>query len=230
MYLIGIAGGSGSGKTTFAEKILSKVDRANITLLSMDSYYLPQLPDSLLTQKGSYSYDHPGAFDWELLKTHLTELKRGSPIEAPIYDFSTGLRKKETQTIDPKGILIFEGIFTLFDLDIRSTLDIMVFLHVDADIRFTRRLNRDVKERGRTLESVIEQYYETVRPMYQKYLDPQKQYADFIIGEESDIAASILTAKVRELLDNSGDANFNGDLERRKFDYDQHRMNISNEQ
>lgn len=230
MYIIGIAGGSGSGKTTFAEKILSKVNLPDITLLTMDSYYLPELPNSLLTQKGSFNYDHPAAFDWELLHTHLSELKRGNSIEAPIYDFSTGLRKRETHTIEPKGILIFEGIFTLFDIEIRSTLDIMVFLHVDADIRFTRRLNRDVKERGRTLESVIEQYYETVRPMYQKYLDPQKQYADFIIGEESDIAASILTAKLRELLDNSDIDNFNSDLERNKFDYDQHRMNISNEQ
>lgn len=198
MYLIGIAGGSGSGKTTFASK-LQKFASFDLPILHMDSYYLPNQPIEHYTKNGKPNYDHPAAFDWELLRQHLRDLKSGKDIECPIYDFKTSSRKEETNLVKANKIVIFEGIFTLFDIDIRELLDIRAFLHVDSDIRFARRLNRDVKERGRTIESVIEQYYETVRPMYQKYLDPQRQHADFIVGEETDIAASILAAKIREL-------------------------------
>lgn len=204
MYIVGIAGGSGSGKTTFAKKILKYVDEG-VSLLHMDSYYLPSQPKSNMTKSGHPNFDHPDAFDWNLLRQHLGKLKNGEAIEAPIYDFTTSSRTGKTQTIGPCKVILFEGIFTLFDQEIRDNLDIMAFLHVDSDIRFTRRLHRDVKERGRSLESVIEQYYETVRPMYQKYLDPQRQYADFIVGEETDIAASILSAKIREIFEDKSD-------------------------
>lgn len=199
MYLIGITGGSGSGKTTFAKKLLAQVSE-DIGVLHMDSYYLPSQPKSNVTKSGKPNFDHPDAFDWNLLRTHITTLKAGGKINTPVYDFTTSSRTEKTHTIGPCKVLLFEGIFTLFDQDIRDMLDIKSFLHVDSDIRFTRRLHRDVKERGRSLESVISQYYETVRPMYQKYLAPQRQYADFIVGEETDIAASILAAKVNDML------------------------------
>lgn len=200
IYLIGIAGGSGSGKTTFAKKLLKNV-ADQVLIMHMDSYYLPKLPSHLLNEKGGKAnFDHPEAFDWKLLTSHIEKLKEGSSIDIPVYDFKSSSRTQNVQTISPTKVVIFEGIFSLFNQTIREMLDIKVFLHVDADIRFTRRLDRDIKERGRSLDSVIEQYYQTVRPMHQKFLEPQKQYADFIVGEETDVGANILAAKVREVL------------------------------
>ena len=203
MYLIGITGGSGSGKTTFAKKVIKELSNNDVQILHMDSYYLAKQPTENYTEKGKPNYDHPHAFDWELLKGHLKELKRGNSIASPVYDFTVSARSEETHQVGPCKVILFEGIFTLFDKKIRNLLDIKCFLHVDSDIRFTRRLHRDVKERGRTLESVIEQYYETVRPMYEKFLAPQKQFADITVGEETDIAASILAAHIRDLLANN---------------------------
>ncbi len=198
VFLISICGGSGSGKTTFTEKV-KNFSGKDISVLNMDSYYLPKLPNHLKTSSGGYNYDHPEAFDWKLLKRHLSLLKNGKKVQVPRYDFKKGSRLKSTTTLNPSKVLLFEGIFSLYDESIRNLSDITAFLHVEADIRFIRRLHRDVEERGRSLDSVINQYYETVRPMYQQYLDPQRQYANFIVGEETDIAASILAAKVNEL-------------------------------
>lgn len=200
MKIIGIAGGSGSGKTTFAKKVLDKIGIENSLILSMDSYYLDKQPEEFYSQNGNPNFDHPAAFDWELLNEHISRLKLGESINAPEYDFTTNSRKSDTIEITPKKIVIFEGIFALFDKSIRKNLDIKTFLHVDSDIRFTRRLHRDVNDRGRSLESVIAQYYETVRPMYQKYLDPQKQFADFTVGEETDVAAEILASRLEDFL------------------------------
>ncbi len=200
MYLVGIAGGSGSGKTTFAKKVLKGAGDSSLSLLHMDSYYLHQPPKEIETSSGQPNFDHPHSFDWDLLREHIQELKLGRSIESPVYDFKTNSRTKETNLVRPNKVLLFEGIFTLFDKEIRDKLDIKCFLHVDADIRFTRRLHRDVNERGRSLESVIAQYYETVRPMYQKYLEPQKQFADFTVGEETSVAAKILAARIKELI------------------------------
>jgi uridine kinase len=200
IYLIGIAGGSGSGKTTFAKKVMKNISHTESALLHMDSYYLPSQPKSNYTTAGKPNFDHPDAFDWELLRKHMTELKQGHMIDCPIYDFTISGRTEQIEKVGPCKVVLFEGIFTLYDQTIRDLLDIKCFLHVDSDIRFTRRLHRDVKERGRSLESVIAQYYDTVRPMYQKYLDPQRQYADFTVGEETDVAALILSARIKELL------------------------------
>lgn len=199
IYLVGIAGGSGSGKTTFAKKVMKGINSAQSLLLHMDSYYLNDIPREIYTN-GKPNFDHPNAFDWDLLRKHLHELKSGQSIQSPIYDFTTSSRTGETEKMGPCKVVLFEGIFALYDQDIRNMLDIKCFLHVDSDIRFTRRLHRDVKERGRSLESVISQYYDTVRPMYQKYLEPQRQYADFTVGEETDVAALILSARIKELL------------------------------
>lgn len=196
IFLIGIAGGSGSGKTTFAKKVMKHINSSQSCLLHMDSYYLPTVPKT----NGKANFDHPDAFDWNLLRHHLSELKKGLAIKSPVYDFSTSSRSEEFEEVGPCTVVLFEGIFSLYDQEIRDMLDIKSFLHVDSDIRFTRRLHRDVKERGRSLESVISQYYDTVRPMYLKYLEPQKQYADFTVGEETDVAASILAARIKELL------------------------------
>lgn len=198
-YLIGVAGGSGSGKTTFAKKVFSHINHLNTSMMHMDSYYLDKQSEKSFTKSGKPNFDHPDAFDWHLIKNHLKSLKDGGKVESPVYDFATSARTTNSQIIGPSRVIIFEGIFTLFDEEIRNLLDIKCFLHVDSDIRFTRRLHRDVKDRGRSLESVIDQYYETVRPMYQKYLDPQRQYADFIVGEETDVAARILSARIKEL-------------------------------
>lgn len=203
IFLIGIAGGSGSGKTTFAKKVMKSIDSAHSILLHMDSYYLPKQPKTNYTSSGKPNFDHPNAFDWDLLRHHLSELKQGLAIKCPIYDFATSSRTEEYETVGPCKVVLFEGIFTLYDQEIRDLLDIKCFLHVDSDIRFTRRLHRDVKERGRSLESVISQYYDTVRPMYQKYLDPQRQFADFTVGEETDVASHILSARIKELLETS---------------------------
>ena len=193
--IIGVAGGSGSGKTTFVDKVIQRTSN-EISVVHMDSYYLPRQPKSNYTQKGKPNYDHPDAFDWPLLREHLSRLKNGEAINAPIYDFVHSCRSNETESIEPRPVILFEGIFTLYNPDIRELLDITCFLSVDSDIRFARRLNRDIESRGRSMQSVIEQYYETVRPMYQKYLAPQKEFAHFIVGEETDVAADILSAKI----------------------------------
>lgn len=201
IYLIGIAGGSGSGKTTFATKVMKNINSSDSILLHMDSYYLPDQPKTNYTASGKPNFDHPDAFDWALLRHHLYELKHGRSIKCPKYNFATSSRTEEYEILGPCRVVLFEGIFSLYDLEIREMLDIQVFLHVDSDIRFTRRLHRDVKERGRSLETVIAQYYDTVRPMYQKYLDPQRQFANFTVGEETDVASLILSARIRELLE-----------------------------
>jgi uridine kinase len=203
IFLIGIAGGSGSGKTTFARKVMKGISNLDSSLLHMDSYYLPTQPKTNYTISGKPNFDHPNAFDWELLRQHLSDLKNGDSIKCPIYDFKNSSRTEEYETVGPCKVVLFEGIFALYDQEIRDLLDIKCYLHVDSDIRFTRRLHRDVKERGRSLESVIAQYYDTVRPMYQKYLDPQRQYADFTVGEETDVASLILSARIKEMLSTS---------------------------
>ncbi|MGZ3697273.1 MAG: uridine kinase [Bdellovibrionota bacterium] len=198
MYLIGIAGGSGSGKTTFAKKVMSRVNSPDVALLHQDSYYLPTPPASIRVH-GEPNFDHPGAFDWPLLKEHLMKLKAGEQVAAPMYDYTVSRRMAETELVGPCKTVLLEGIYTLWDPEIRNLFDVKIFLHVEADIRFIRRLHRDVRERGRSLDGIIRQYYDTVRPMYHEFLDPTRQYADLIIGEETDISADILAARVKEL-------------------------------
>jgi uridine kinase len=199
MKLIGIAGGSGSGKTTFTRKIFDQLPNEiaeSVALIHQDSYYLPKLPEHLVSASGETNYDHPDAFDWELLKSHLAALKAGRSAQIPIYDFRTSSRLAETQAVGPCKAIIVEGIYTLWEPDIRSLFDVKLFLHVEADIRFIRRLHRDVRERGRTLDSIVHQYYDTVRPMHHEFLEPTKQFADLVVGEETDVAAEVIAAKI----------------------------------
>jgi uridine kinase len=199
MYLIGIAGGSGSGKTTFAKKVMSRVKDDGVVLLSQDSYYLSSAAAQLQVH-GEANFDHPEAFDWPLLRDHLARLKMGEEVAVPVYDYKTSRRTSETHAVGPAKVVILEGIFTLWDQELRDLFDAKIYLHVEADIRFIRRLHRDVRDRGRTHDEIIRRYYDTVRPMHQLYLEPTRKYADMIVGEESDVAADILAARVRELL------------------------------
>lgn len=200
MFLVGIAGGSGSGKTTFSKKILNRVPKKNaahVALLHQDSYYLATPPHHLRVH-GEPNFDHPDAFDWSLLKSHLMKLKQGEAIDVPLYDYRINRRTQEVTRVGPCKTILMEGIFTLWEPEIRGLFDLKVYLNVDADIRFIRRLHRDVKERGRTLDHVIRQYYDTVRPMHHKFLEPTRQYADIVVGEETDIAADVVAARVNE--------------------------------
>lgn len=199
MYIIGITGGSGSGKTTFTEKVLAQINNNEVGVLHQDSYYLPRHPEYLKIGNEP-NFDHPEAFDWELFRSDLALLRSGEKINTPVYDYSGSRRTKETKPLGPCKILIVEGIFTLWDEPIRNLMDLKFYLHVESDIRFIRRLFRDLKDRSRTLEDIIRQYYEAVRPMHQLYLEPTKQYADIIVGEETDSAASMLAAMIKQKL------------------------------
>jgi uridine kinase len=199
MFLIGIAGGSGSGKTTFAKKILQRVGDPGVALLHQDSYYLAS-PPSEPRVHGEPNFDHPGAFDWALLREHLARLKSGGSVEVPVYDYRSCARLAESEPVGPCRAIILEGIFALWDAEIRDLFDIKLYLHVEADIRFIRRLHRDVRERGRSLDGIIRQYYDTVRPMHREFLEPTRQYADLVVGEETDVAAEVVAARIRQVL------------------------------
>ncbi len=205
MYLIGIAGGSGSGKTTFSKKIIQRVNDPELILLSQDSYYLSTAA-SHLKMHGEANFDHPEAFDWPLLRDHLSRLKRGESVSVPEYDYKTSSRTGGSHIVGPGKVVILEGIFTLWDQELRDLFDAKIYLHVEADIRFIRRLHRDVRERGRTHDEIVRRYYDTVRPMHQLYLEPTRKYADVIVGEESDVAADMVSSRVRELLKLSAEA------------------------
>jgi uridine kinase len=209
MFLIGIAGGSGSGKTTFARKVVKLSQSDSVLLLHQDSFYLPTQPESH-NVKGKPNFDHPDAFDWALLREQLRRIKEGKTATTPVYDYVTSSRLEETETVGPAKVCIFDGIYALWDQEIREMMDLRVFLQVDADIRFIRRLHRDVKERGRTLDSIISQYYDTVRPMHRQFLKPTSQFADILVGEENDIPAEVIAAKIRTVLAHAHHTQDNG--------------------
>ncbi len=199
MHMIGIAGGSGSGKTTFVNKIIARVGSPDVVCIHQDSYY-HETPPAHLKINDAANFDHPEAFDWNLLEDHLAQLKNGQSVKVPIYDFKKSRRVgTEKIPLGPGKVIIFEGIFALWQEQIRRMMDLKIYLHVDADIRFIRRLHRDVRERGRSLDSIIRQYYDTVRPMHHEYLEPTQSFADLIVGEETDIAADVLAARVKQL-------------------------------
>lgn len=180
--IIGVAGGTGSGKTTVSEAILERVGRERITYIQHDSYYkdLSHLP---LEERHKVNFDHPDALDTGFLVEHLKRLQAGSPVEVPIYDFTTHTRKKDTRRVEPRGVILVEGILIFADRALRGLMDVKIFVDTDADIRFIRRLQRDISERGRSMESVLRQYIETVRPMHLEFVEPSKRYADIIIPE-----------------------------------------------
>ena len=196
--IIGIAGGSGSGKTTVSEKIVSAVSQKEVlTIIKHDDYYKDQ---GHLTMEERYltNYDHPFAIDNDLLVADLQKLKQNETIKKPVYDFVNHTRSTDIEIIEPTSIIILEGILTLEDKRLRDLMDIKLFVHTPADIRFIRRLRRDVQERGRSMESVITHYLETVSVMHDQFIEPSKRYADIIIptGGNNDVAIDLLLTKI----------------------------------
>ncbi len=199
--VIGIAGGTGSGKTTVARAIYDRVGRDRIEWISHDSYY--RNFDALSPQElAKINWDHPDSLESELLTRHLDVLCKGSSVEVPIYDFSAYSRKEETQRVEPRKVIMVEGILVLAEPELRKRIDIKLFVDTPADIRFVRRLTRDIESRGRSLQSVVQQYLTTVRPMHEEFVEPSKRYADLIIpeGGENQVAIDAIIARVERLL------------------------------
>ena len=181
ILVIGIAGGSGSGKTTLMNNIV-KAFADDITVLSHDSYY-KRHDDMTYEERCELNYDEPAALETDLMVEHLDQLRRGEAIDCPVYDFTVHNRSDEVQRIEPRKIIIVEGILIFEDPALRDLMDIRIFVDTDADIRLCRRVKRDVNKRGRTLESVLTQYQQTVKPMYEKYVEPSKKYAHILVPE-----------------------------------------------
>jgi len=195
-YLIGIGGGTGSGKTTIATEVAESVD-ANVTLLSLDSYYRDQ-SDLTFEERRETNYDHPDSIDWDLLVADLQAIARGETVSIPQYDFERHNRKDTERTLEPEPIVVLEGIFALYHDRVRAELDLAVYVQTDADVRVLRRLQRDIDERGRTVEGVVEQYLSTVKPMHEQFVQPTKRDADIIIPEGSNPKAiELLREKAR---------------------------------
>jgi uridine kinase len=199
--ILGIAGGSGSGKTLVARSIGEAVGK-QVVVIGQDSYYLDR-SDLPFEERARINYDHPDAFDTPLLVEHLQKLRDGIPIEMPIYNYAIHARQKETFHVEPAPIIIVEGILVLGIPAIREMLDVKVFVDTDADVRFIRRLTRDVKERGRSLQSVIDQYLNVVRFMHLEFVEPSKRYADIIVpeGGYNKVAIDFIVTKLKTLLD-----------------------------
>ncbi|WP_306056178.1 uridine kinase [Natronococcus wangiae] len=209
-FVIGIAGGTGAGKTTVSRTVAETVGEA-VTRIPLDNYY-EDLSHLDYEERAEANYDHPSAFEWELLREQLDALLMGQPIEMPRYDFEIHNRKDERVTVEPTDVIVLEGIFSLFDEQILEMLDLKVYVMTDADVRILRRIERDVVDRGRDLEGVIDQYLETVKPMHEQFVAPTKKNADVIIPEGANrMAVDLLVEKVEaELV--PGDAD--GDAER----------------
>ncbi|RNB86272.1 uridine kinase [Brevibacillus panacihumi] len=205
--LIGVAGGSGSGKSTVAGELFRQFQYDRVAMIEQDSYYKDQSHLSF-EERVSTNYDHPLAFDNDLLLTHLQELLQGRAIEKPIYDFKEHNRKQERVLVEPQDVIILEGMLILEDERIRNLMDIKVFVDTDADVRIVRRIVRDIEERGRSLESVVNQYLNVVRPMHLQFIEPTKRYADVIIPEGgfNRVALDLLSTKISNIL-----------LEKRKY-------------
>jgi len=202
---IGIAGGTGSGKTTVANVILEKVGRDRIAYLPHDAYYR-DLGDLPYDQKAAMNFDHPDSLETELMIKHILELKKANAVEIPVYDFSTHSRTSKTIRVEPRAVIIVEGILLFVDKQLRDLLDIKIFVDTDADIRFIRRLQRDITERGRTTDMVVQQYLSTVRPMHLEFVEPSKRYANIIIPEGglNEIAMDMVIARIEMLLSKRG--------------------------
>jgi uridine kinase len=200
--VIGIAGGTGSGKTTVASVILDRVGAERITFLPHDAYYL-DLADLPPPQRATVNFDHPESLETDLLIAHLQQLKRWQPVEVPVYDFTTHERTDRTTRVEPHPVILVEGILVFAEPQLRELFDVKLFVDTPADVRFIRRLQRDIQERGRSMESVIQQYENTVRPMHEEFVETSKRFADVIIPEGGFNAAAMdmVVARVTALLD-----------------------------
>ena len=200
-FIIGVAGGTGSGKTTVSRRIQEAVNVAAIAYLQHDNYYRDQshLP---LPERAQTNYDHPDSLETSLMIEHLRQLKRGIPVNIPVYDFAVHTRSTRTLRVEPARIILVEGILIFVEPELRDLMDIRIFVDTDADIRFIRRLRRDMNERGRSLDSIVKQYMATVRPMHMEFVEPSKRYADVIVprGGDNRVAMEMIVARIQALL------------------------------
>ncbi|NLE43154.1 MAG: uridine kinase [Chloroflexi bacterium] len=203
--IIGVAGGTGSGKTTIANEILHRVGTRHIAVIPHDAYYrdLSHLP---LSERIRVNFDHPDALETELMIRHLIALKQGRPVDIPVYDFTTHTRTLQTLHIEPAPVILVEGILIFAEPGLRVLFDIKIYVDTDADVRFIRRLRRDVEERGRSVESVCDQYLSTVKPMHLEFVEPSKRYADIIVPEGgfNEVAVQMVAARMRGMLEEQG--------------------------
>jgi uridine kinase len=200
--LIGIAGGTGSGKSAVARKIAEGLPSDSVTVIDYDNYYRDH-SDLDVDARAKLNYDHPDALDNELLVQHLEELRAGRAVDVPVYDFKTHGRRVERNHLEPTRIVIVEGILVFVEERVRKLLDVKIFVDTDADIRVFRRIRRDIEQRGRNFQSIREQYYKTVRPMHLQFVEPSKRWADLIVpeGGENHIAVDLILGKLRHVLD-----------------------------
>ena len=198
--VIGVAGGSGSGKTTVVSRIVESMGNDHVLVLEHDRYYYDH-PELRLEERAALNYDHPDSLETDLMVRHVNELRAGRPVELPAYDFARHARRQTTDTVHPRQIVIVEGILIFADAALRDLMDVKVFVDTDDDTRFIRRLQRDVAERGRTMESVIDQYLNTVKPMHLEFVEPTKRYADIIIprGGHNTVAIDMMLTLIRSL-------------------------------
>ena len=199
--VVGIAGGTGSGKTTVAKKIGAALPQGGVAMIEFDAYYRDR-PDLSFDERGLLNFDHPDSLETELLVDHLGELKAGRAIDAPIYDFKTHRRMEESRRVEPATIVIVEGILVFVDHRLRDRFDMKIFVDTDPDIRVFRRIRRDMEQRGRTFESIRDQYYKTVRPMHLQFVEPSKRWADLIIpeGGNNKVALDLIVAKLQSVV------------------------------
>jgi uridine kinase len=198
--IIGLGGGSGSGKTTIARSIVEAIGPEDVTLIQHDAYYHDQT-DLPMEERVKVNYDHPDSFETSLLVAHLQELRAGRAIERPIYDFTVYNRLSDTVRVEPKHAVIVEGILVLYESELRELMDLKIYVDTDPDLRILRRLERDLKERGRSFDSVHDQYLDTVRPMHLQFVEPSKRYADIVIPEGYNTGAvATVISMIREVL------------------------------
>lgn len=201
MFIIGIAGGTGSGKTTVVKKLTERLPKGEVVVIPLDSYYndSSNVPEE---ERQKINFDHPDAFEWKLLRRHLQELKEGKSVEQPIYDYITSTRQAQTIHIEPKEVIIVEGILTLWDKPLRDQMDLKIFVDADADDRLIRVIQRDIVERGRTTEKVIERYQRVLKPMHEQFIEPCKRFADVIIpqGGHNNAAINMMSKFIKQQL------------------------------
>ncbi len=201
MFIIGIAGGTGSGKTTVVRKLIERLPKGEVVVIPQDSYYKDSshVP---VEERQNINFDHPDAFEWPLLAKHIEQLKRGQAVEQPIYDYITSSRLKETVHVEPKEIIIVEGIMALRDYHLRQQMDLKIFVDADADDRLIRVAKRDIVERGRTIEAVMERYQRVLKPMHEQFIETCKRYADVIIpqGGHNNAAINMLVKFIKQEL------------------------------
>ncbi len=199
-FIIGIAGGSGSGKSTVTRKVIEAAGTEHTAVIVQDNYYLDQ-SDLTFEQRVRTNYDHPHAFDWSLMIAQIDDLRNGLPIKMPLYDFTSHTRSDQVERVAPAKVIVVEGLFALYDKTLRDMMSMKIYVDTDPDIRFIRRLTRDINERGRTMANVIEQYKSTVRPMHNQFIEPTKRFSDVILPHgANEPAVDLITSKIDRLI------------------------------